>query len=113
MGKQRKSYLIRFKDIVVFLITQQDMIPMSNKAYVYFANNIERRFFMQELEVILEKFAGSGWDLIAIPAKAYLNGNGRKEDLIEAIEQADKECGNCGCEFDSLYKRCIELNGLL
>ncbi|WP_275297895.1 FosX/FosE/FosI family fosfomycin resistance hydrolase [Clostridium sp. YIM B02551] len=74
---------------------------------------IERRFIMEELKVILEKFADSGWDLIAIPSKAYLDGNGNKEALIEAIEQADKECGSCGCEFDPLYKRCIELKKAL
>lgn len=68
---------------------------------------------MEELRIILEKFAKSGWSLIAIPSKAYLDGNGTKEDLIKAIEQADKECGNCGCEFDSLYKKCIKLKELL
>lgn len=68
---------------------------------------------MDELKVILEKFADSGWDLISIPSKAYLEGNGAKEDLIKAVEQADKECGSCGCEFDSLYKRCLELKELL
>ncbi|EKQ50748.1 MULTISPECIES: hypothetical protein [unclassified Clostridium] len=68
---------------------------------------------MEELKSILEKFAESGWDLLAIPSKAYLNGNGTKEDLVKAIVQADKECGNCGCEFDPLYKKCIELKDLL
>jgi hypothetical protein len=68
---------------------------------------------MDELKIILEKFKESGWDLIAIPSKAYLDGNGTKEGLMKAIEQADKECGNCGCEFDPLYKKCIELKELL
>ena len=68
---------------------------------------------MEELKGILEKFVQSGWDLIAIPSKAYLDGKGTKEALIKAIEQADKECGCCGCDFDPLYKRCIELQGLL
>lgn len=68
---------------------------------------------MEELKAILEKFANSGWDLIAVPSKAYLDGNGGKEALIQAIVQADKECGSCGCEFDPLYKRCIELKALL
>ncbi|MBL4936852.1 hypothetical protein JK636_13910 [Clostridium sp. YIM B02515] len=68
---------------------------------------------MEELKNILRKFAESGWDLIAIPSEAYLDGNGTKEDLISAIEQADKECGSCGCEFDPLYKRCLELKALL
>lgn len=64
---------------------------------------------MEELKLILNKFAASGWDLIAIPSKAYLDGNGTKEDLIKAVEQADQECGNCGCEFDPLYKKCLQL----
>jgi hypothetical protein len=68
---------------------------------------------MEELKAILEKFSECGWDVIAIPSKAYLNGNETKENLINAIVQADKECGTCGCEFDPLYKRCIELKDLL
>jgi hypothetical protein len=68
---------------------------------------------MEELKVILKKFSESGWDLIADPSKAYLDGTGTKEALIKAIEQADKECGNCGCEFDPLYKKCIELKEAL
>lgn len=68
---------------------------------------------MEELTSILEKFAGSGWDLIAVPSKEYLEGTGTKEDLIKAVEQADKECGSCGCEFDPLYKRVIEQKELL
>jgi flavin reductase (DIM6/NTAB) family NADH-FMN oxidoreductase RutF len=66
-----------------------------------------------ELKIILEKFADSGWKLISIPSKKYLKGDGTKEDLVLAIEQADKDCGNCGCEYDSLYKRFLELKDLL
>lgn len=69
-----------------------------------------------ELVKIIEKFAESGWDLIDAPAKAWLSANGESEadesitsKLIEVIEQADKECGSCGCEFDPLYKRALEL----
>jgi hypothetical protein len=66
-----------------------------------------------ELIQILTKFAESGWDLIASPSKAWLDGKGNAEinekELLAAIEQADKECGSCGCEYDSLYKRAIEL----
>ena len=68
---------------------------------------------MEELKLILTKFSQSGWDLIAVPSKAYLDGRGTKEELMKAIEQADKECGNCGCEFDPLYKRCLELKEAL
>ena len=30
-------------------------------------------------------------------------------DLIVAVKQADKECGNCGCDYDLLYKSTLEL----
>lgn len=69
-----------------------------------------------ELISILEKFADSGWDLIDAPAKAWLianDGNGADESttsaLIKAIEQADIECGSCGCDFDPLYKRALAI----
>lgn len=69
-----------------------------------------------ELLDIIKKFSESGWDLIDAPSKAWLSANAENETdkaatskLIEAIEQADKECGNCGCEFDPLYKRALEL----
>ena len=69
-----------------------------------------------ELVGIIKKFAESGWDLIDGPAKAWLENVNKKEadvvtvaNLIEAIEQADKECGSCGCEFDPLYKKALEL----
>lgn len=63
----------------------------------------------EEFESILNKFAASGWDVIDAPSKAWLEGNEDKEELITAIRQADKECGSCGCEFDPLYKRALEL----
>lgn len=66
-----------------------------------------------ELKTIMVKFAESGWDLIAAPAKAWLEGKGDKEALVSAIEQADRECGSCGCEFDPLYKRALALLELL
>ena len=50
-----------------------------------------------ELKAIMEKFAASGWDLIAVPAQEWLIGGGDKAPLIAAIEQADRECGSCGC----------------
>ena len=75
---------------------------------------------MEELKVIMQKFAVSGWDLIAVPAQEWLDGKvdkdtlvlaikQDKDTLVLAIKQADKECGNCGCELDSLYKRALEL----
>lgn len=64
---------------------------------------------MEDLKSIMEKFAASGWDLISVPAKAWLEGAGDRGELIAAVRQADKECGSCGCEFDPLYKRALEL----
>lgn len=64
---------------------------------------------MEELRSIMEKFVQSGWALIAEPAQRWLDGNYNRDSLISAIKQADKECGSCGCEFDPLYKRALEL----
>lgn len=64
---------------------------------------------MEELREIMTKFAASGWDLIAVPAKAWLEGNIERNKVIVAIQQADAECGSCGCEFDPLYKRALAL----
>ena len=61
---------------------------------------------MDELRSILIKFVDSGWELISIPSQGYLDGVVSEETLLEAVEQADKECGSCGCELDPLYKRC-------
>lgn len=63
----------------------------------------------KELKTILTKFSESGWDLISSVSKEYLSGADNKKALIKAIEQANKECGNCGCEFDPLYERALEL----
>lgn len=64
---------------------------------------------MEELKAIMKKFAESGWELISEPAKQWLEGKENKDTLIAAVRQADKECGSCGCEFDPLYKRALEL----
>lgn len=64
---------------------------------------------MEELRSIMEKFAASGWDLISIPAQAWLDGEGDKDTLTASIKQADKECGSCGCELDPLYKKALVL----
>lgn len=66
-----------------------------------------------ELRAIITKFAESGWELIDAPAKAWLAGGGCKDELITAIERADNECGSCGCEFDPLYKRFLEMKNIL
>ena len=71
---------------------------------------------MDELEKIIVKFANSGWDLIDKLSNEWLSAikenavnSGIKEKLIKAIEQADNECGSCGCEYDPLYKRALVL----
>lgn len=64
---------------------------------------------MNELKEIMTKFAESGWDLIAEPAKQWLDGRADMAKLTAAIAQADEECGSCGCDFDPLYKRALEL----
>ena len=63
----------------------------------------------KELVDVLIKLSESGWDLIDVPCLAYLNGADNKEDLIKALKQADEECGDCGCEYDSLYKIALTL----
>ena len=66
----------------------------------------------RELVQIVEKFADSGWDLVDAPSKELLASQGsadRTVELLKAVEQAEKECGSCGCEFDPLYKRALKL----
>ncbi len=63
----------------------------------------------EELKTILTKFSKSGWDLIDSVSKEYLNGADNKPALIQAIKQADEQCGSCGCEFDPLYKTALQL----
>ncbi|MDE5649281.1 MAG: hypothetical protein K2I33_05210 [Oscillospiraceae bacterium] len=64
---------------------------------------------MEELRMIMKKFSESGWDLISVPAKQWLEGKSDKDSLINAIKAAEKECGSCGCDLDPLYKRALEL----
>ncbi len=65
-----------------------------------------------ELIEIIKKFSESGWELIDAPSKKWLadsKSSNATAELIKAVEQADMECGSCGCEFDPLYKRALEL----
>lgn len=39
----------------------------------------------EELIQVVTKFVESGWDLIAVPSKAWLNGNGDAKELLAAI----------------------------
>ena len=64
---------------------------------------------MNELREILEKFAACGWELIDKPAREYLDGKDNRDVLIAAVKEADTQCGSCGCEFDPLYKKALEL----
>lgn len=66
-----------------------------------------------ELQSIITKFAQSGWDLIANPATTYLNEKNNQVEFIEAVKKADELCGSCGCDFDPLYKRFLELKDIL
>lgn len=69
---------------------------------------MESKSTMALVEVIT-RFADSGWDLIAVPSRAWLEGQGDADSLVAVIKQADVECGSCGCEFDPLYKRALVL----
>ena len=64
---------------------------------------------VRELNDILERFAASGWELLALPAQAWLDGGGDRDGLIDAICRAEQLCGSCGCELDPLYPRALEL----
>ena len=64
---------------------------------------------MEELKTIMEKFAASGWDFIAVPAQQWLDGKSDPDALAAVIKQADEECGSCGGELDPLYKRALAL----
>jgi hypothetical protein len=66
-----------------------------------------------ELKGILRRFADSGWELIATPASKYLGGEDCKDELVAAVEQANEECGSCGCEYDALYRRFLALKSAL
>jgi hypothetical protein len=69
----------------------------------------------EDLVRIVTKFAESGWDVIDKSSKTWLSANNEngltdtiKNELIEAIKQADKECGSCGCDYDPLCKSALE-----
>lgn len=64
---------------------------------------------MEELNQIMERFAASGWDLIAAPARDWLAGEQNVPAMIDAVRQAEAECGGCGCEMDPLYPRAAAL----
>ena len=72
----------------------------------------ERKMANKELVKIIEKFAESGWDVIDAPAKKWLAAGESADitaELVKAVQKADNDCGSCGCEFDPLYKRVLEM----
>ena len=60
---------------------------------------------MEELRGILERFAGSGWELIALTSRRWLDGQENREELV----RAQQICGTCGCDLDSLYPKALRL----
>lgn len=61
------------------------------------------------LRSILSWFAQACWPLIATASRDYLDGKIDKAALLEAMKEADQQCGSCGCEFDALYKKVITI----
>ena len=51
----------------------------------------------RELLDILETFAASGWDELAVPARRFLEGKVPAAALREVILCAQAACGTCGC----------------
>lgn len=89
--------------------------PMGDLRTEHFTRMTRDEFYkkkanrMNELKEIMEKFAESGWELISVPAQAWLTGKADRNKLVDAIRQADQKCGSCGCKLDPLYKRALEL----
>ena len=63
----------------------------------------------RELRGILETFAASGWDELAVPARQFLEGKASAAALREAVLRAQAVCGTCGCALDALYPRALVL----
>lgn len=64
---------------------------------------------LMDLKKIVEKFSESQWDVLDQPSKKWLEAT---TELLQAIQAADEVCGQCGCEFDELYKKALGiLNG--
>ncbi|PKK97788.1 MAG: hypothetical protein CVV57_10535 [Tenericutes bacterium HGW-Tenericutes-2] len=61
---------------------------------------------MFELKHIIQKLSESQWDVLEGPSKNWLRAT---EELLIAISKADSICGNCGCEFDGLYKIALRI----
>lgn len=48
---------------------------------------------MEELEAIMQKFAASGWDLIAVPAQEWLDGKADKDTWYQQLNRLIKNVG--------------------
>ncbi len=59
---------------------------------------------LNELTNIVQKFSESQWELLDEPSKKWLVAT---KELLIAIRSADSICGQCGCEFDELYKKAL------
>jgi len=72
-----------------------------------------------KLAEIIKVFADSEYDVINGASAAWLeamnNGEASKAaaaDLTKALRAANAECGDCGCEFDALYKKALAMKDL-
>ncbi len=77
-------------------------------------NTMEQK--QAQLRKIAAKFVASGWELIAGPAKEFLEAGEAPDTAVlrtfaRATEQANQECGSCGCALDPLYKQALNLLG--
>ena len=66
----------------------------------------------QRLTDLVKQFAECGWDVVDAPAKKWLSVTDccdTNKELITALEQADKDCGSCGCDMDPMYKEALTL----
>lgn len=62
---------------------------------------------MEELHMILERFAASSRDLTAIPSQRRLDGSDERKIRASAIRQSERGCG--GCALEPLYRRALVL----
>ena len=74
---------------------------------------------MEELEAIMQKFAASGWDLIAVPAQEWLDGKPirilwyqQSNRLIKNVEAADVSWIRCIKELWSFFNTIGGINML-
>lgn len=104
----KAKYFDRDEDIYIFDPEEKWTYVRTHEAELgpYFYRIVEGSGLT--VQEILQKFVESGWDLIAEPSLAWLEGADNREALLEAVKQADAECGSCGCEYDPLYKEFLE-----